>query len=232
MNLLAAHEWSAIMSQVTSESTFAVAVIDGLLVPEAARDLRLQLVDDDGWTVLDWEPEFQDLADNYLHNARPRCPSIAPLAAELQSTMAPMLEELEFVSHWAISCSANLGIRVHADNAAYVVSVWLTPDEHNLEPGRGGLTFFDVRRGPELCYPDFVLHDLCVAYIGERTRGQCMQVPYRYNRAVIFDARIMHGSQSIRFAGADRLSHRLNLSLAFDDPFKLARRIRSDGSTP
>jgi hypothetical protein len=221
--LLAERDWSEVMSTVTSEEHFAVAVVDDLLTPVAAGEIRRQLIEGEGWQVPDWGPRYQGLANKYLVNARPICPSVTRLAVELQAALAPVLGQLELVSHWAISCCQDQGIRVHADNAAYVVNVWLTPDRHNREPGLGGLTFFDVRRGPDMRYPDFVQHDLCVRYIEQNTDGMRMQVPFRYNRAVIFDARIMHTSQLIHFAEG-RAAQRLNLALAYDDPAELARR--------
>jgi hypothetical protein len=223
--LLAPRDWSKIITTVSGDSPFAVSVVDGLLTPAGAAQLRRELIEDEGWKAPNWGPKYQELANNYLVNARPSCAAVGRLGAQLQAAMAPLLGGLELVSHWAISCRRDQGIRVHADNAAYVMNLWLTPDQHNLEPGLGGLTFFDVRRDLEMCYPDFVQHDLCVKYIEEKSAGQRLQVPFRYNRAVIFDGRIMHTSQLIHFAGG-RPAQRLNLALAFDDPAALARRTR------
>jgi len=64
---------------------------------------------------------------------------------------------------------------------------------------------------------EYLVAGSSVPYVTARTRGERAYVPYRCNRAVLFDARTFHATRTPRFAGDSVMQKRLNLSLAFDD---------------
>lgn len=221
---LADRDWNAAQRDLRHSQPFNVALLDDFLTVAALARLREELLEDSGWQVLDWGDEHRGLAERYLHNSRPRTPTVAQVAGELRRALPGTLAGMRLVSHWAILCLADTGVGVHADNASVVINLWLTPDECNLDPASGGLTLFDVKRAPELRYPDFVNDRFCRRYIDERSQGGRFEVPYRCNRATLFDGSTFHATQPVRFSAGARREMRLNLSLAFDEPDALAAR--------
>ena len=55
-------------------------------------------------------------------------------------------------------------------------------------------------------------------YVQERTEGKTVTVGYRYNRALLFDAKIFHKTDNYSFLNKAKESCRMNLSLTFENP--------------
>jgi hypothetical protein len=144
---------------------------------------------------------------------------------ELLRCCPGLLHGLALMTHWALLYHRDTPGNVHADDAAFSLTVWLTPDEFNLDPTTGGLTLYDVKRPVEMMPHEYLIAGSSGPYVAAHTRGQRAYVPYRGNRAVLFDARTFHVTSTPRFADGDVTQKRLNLSLAFDDPAAAATRL-------
>ena len=114
--------------------------------------------------------------------------------------------------------SDSSGIRLHADEAAVNVNIWLTPDYSNLDPGSGGLVVFNTA-APDMDDFDAFNHndfeEERQAYAtGHATR--VLNTPYRANRAVVFDSALLHATDTFRFRKGLR-HRRINLTLLYGD---------------
>ena len=61
----------------------------------------------------------------------------------------------------------------------------------------------------------------------DHTACEKVSVSYKYNRALLFAASTFHQTDNFRFANTKPESHRINLSLAFDNPTVYRERSRS-----
>lgn len=107
------------------------------------------------------------------------------------------------------------GIHVHADDAMVNVNLWITPDEANLDPDSGGLVIYTVKPPREWSFNNFNAN---WEYIDEnllRPSGYAnVTVPYKQNRAVIFDSFLFHKSDLHRFKRGYE-NRRINLTFLY-----------------
>jgi tetratricopeptide (TPR) repeat protein len=143
------------------------------------------------------------------------CPLLFQIADELRR-MYPTV----FASHplellWAFKYDSQLpGIGLHADFAAINVNFWITPDDANLDPKSGGLVIWDKAAplGWEFAKynADTTAAHEFLAHAGARS----VTVPYRSNRAVIFDSNLFHETDRIVFKKG-YLNRRINITLLY-----------------
>lgn len=214
---LTERDWQAIEREYASSSPYNYAVLDDFFTPEAFSGIREQLLSNWGWQYKNWQA-------NELYVRDPKIPEIQSVARELKGRLPVVLDGLDFVRCWAFMHQRNVGLKVHADNGAVTVDVWMTPDECNLLPGAGGLVFFDVKRDPAMLIHEFNTVEWAEKYFKDNTQGKTDTVAYGCNRAVLFDASTFHESDRVAFREDGAHTYRINLSLLFDDPEEFARR--------
>lgn len=227
---LTRRNWDSVRNQIRSADALPLAVLDEFLKPSVATSLRTLLLREEDWIIEDWGDEHREHASNYLHLPRPQNSTVREVVSEIASALRTGLQlpsTHRIVSYWAILCASDAGIPAHADNAAFVANLWLTPDRHNLNPSSGGMVFYPRMRPMDMPYPDFVIQDKVEAFIG-KDLVNTTEIGYGYNRAVVFDGRLFHASSQVRFDTSSRRTMRLNLSVALDDP--VAWRKRTKGS--
>jgi hypothetical protein len=116
---------------------------------------------------------------------------------------------------WAYKYDSHCsGIGVHADAAAINVNFWTTPDAANLSPGAGGLAIYTHDAPRTWSYKHFNHdHARIKAYL-ESVGAQKITVPYRANRAVIFDSGLFHATDTFRFREGYE-NRRVNLTMLY-----------------
>jgi len=139
-------------------------------------------------------------------------PWLGQLAQALQQAFPRTLGRYPLSVCWAYKYdSEHPGIGPHADAQAQIIwSLWLTPDEANLQPGRSGLNIYALS-----VPPDFSGHQTATPEFQEQlSQTPFVQIPYACNRAVMFYGGLLHSSDQLFFR-PDYLSRRLNLTLVF-----------------
>lgn len=138
-------------------------------------------------------------------------PLLLQLAQELRKTFPKILGPYPLSLMWGYKYdSQHPGVGIHADSGGQVnVNFWLTPDEANLAPERGGLIVYDVMAPDDWDPRKYSLEEIvqgrpCKAYT----------VPYQYNRALFFNSGLFHASDQFKFQ-AGYLQRRLNLTMLF-----------------
>jgi tetratricopeptide (TPR) repeat protein len=187
-----------------------IVVIDDLLTLPALEALRRFCLDS---TI--WQNAF---AEGYL-GAFPEdgfaCPLLTQIAEELPSAYPDIFAALPLQYLWAFKYDSGLqGIKVHADFAAVNVNFWITQDDANLDPQSGGLVIWD-RAAPQ--HWDFADYNGEAAPIREflaRGKAQPVTVPYRANRAVIFDSDLFHETDRMDFKPGYE-NRRINVTLLY-----------------
>ncbi len=207
-----------------------IAVIDNLLTDEALARLRRFC-----WGSTIWRKAYRG---GYL-GAMPEhgfaCPLLAQIAEELRSAYPAILERQPLLQLWGFKYDSRLsGINIHADFAAVNVNFWITPDEANLDPDGGGLVVWDA---PAPLGWDFAKYNDDAPAARDfltRAGARPVTIPYRANRAVIFDSDLFHETDRIAFKEG-YLNRRINITLLYgrrETTGGAAARPRAEGFHP
>jgi hypothetical protein len=137
------------------------------------------------------------------------------LAWELRARFPRIFRGLPLQMMWGYRCDCTLpGLGVHADAAAVNVNFWITEDEANLDPERGGLLVWPQTAPPEWGFSKFNVSSDTIRDFLESTGAVPVRVPYRANRAVIFDSDLFHASDQPSFRPG-YTNRRTNITLLY-----------------
>lgn len=189
-----------------------VTFIDRLLKPEALAALRTFCLESTIWKK-DYENGYLGafLGDGFA------TPLLLQIAEELRHAFPGIFKDHRLTQAWAFKQdSARRGLSIHADAAAVNVNFWITPDEANLDPEKGGLVVYDKEAPADWNF---------AAYNSEQNKpkilewlsqagAQTIRVPYRANRAVAFNSDLFHETDDVTFRD-DYLSRRINITLLY-----------------
>lgn len=188
-----------------------VARVDDLLTEPALRLLQRYLLQSTIW--FDYAHIGGFLAA-YLEDGL-ACPLILQIADELRAALPDILGDHPLAQVWAFKAiDARKGIDLHADDGAVSVNFWVTPDSANLDPGHGGLVVYTRETPPgwrPTSYDDD--REAIRAHLAGAEDSR-VTIPYRENRAAIFESRLFHGSDAVSFAPGYE-NHRINITMLF-----------------
>jgi tetratricopeptide (TPR) repeat protein len=138
------------------------------------------------------------------------------LAHELQQKMPRIFGAHRVGRFWGFKYDATLGkgINVHADFALVNLNFWITPDEHNLDPESGGLIVYDVPSPKDWHFKAYNEDKDGIYRFLEANTANSVNVPYRCNRAVLFNSAYFHETDRIRFRDGYE-SRRVNVTYLF-----------------
>jgi tetratricopeptide (TPR) repeat protein len=144
-------------------------------------------------------------------------PLLFQIADELRLKFPAIFKHHRLTQAWAFKHdSARRGLNIHADAAAVNVNFWITEDEANLNPATGGLVVYDKEAPSSWNFKE---------YNSDRNKPKILQwlkeagaeaiaIPYRANRAVVFNSDLFHETDDVRFRN-DYLSRRINITLLY-----------------
>lgn len=125
--------------------------------------------------------------------------------------------EIETYHCLLFSITKLIGIHVHADDAMVNVNLWITPDDANLNPSSGGLVLYTVKPPRDW---DFKRFNANWEYVDEhllRPSGYSnVTIPYKQNRAVIFDSFLFHKTDRHKFKQGYE-NRRINLTWLYGE---------------
>lgn len=189
-----------------------VTFIDGLLSDEALRRLRHFC-----WASTIWKKDYENgyigafLGDGFAS------PLLLQIAEELRRRLPRIFGEHRLTQAWAFKHdSGRRGLNIHADAAAVNVNFWITPDDANLRPESGGLVVWDKEAPQDWDFKTYN-SDMNRGKIYEwltQQGAQEIKIPYRANRAVLFNSDLFHETDDITFK--EGLSNRrINVTLLY-----------------
>jgi tetratricopeptide (TPR) repeat protein len=187
-----------------------LVVIDDFLSPEALTGLRHFC-----WGSTIWREVY---AGGYL-GAFPEhgiaCPLLAQIGEELKASYPEIFANHPLLQIWAFKYGNHLqGIPLHADFAAVNVNFWITPNEANLDSEHGGLVIWDKPAPLDWDFEKYNIDaDAGRAFLSAQN-AKSITVPYRANRAVIFDSDLFHETDTINFAEG-YCNRRINVTLLY-----------------
>jgi tetratricopeptide (TPR) repeat protein len=143
------------------------------------------------------------------------CPLLVQIADELRLALPRIFGRHPLRRLWAFKYDSRLGgIPLHADAAAVNVNFWLTPDAANRDPDGGGLIVWDKRAPADGDFGRFVTDEATIRARLNDSGAQAVSVPYRQNRAVIFNSDLYHETGPFDFT-AGYENRRLNVTMLF-----------------
>lgn len=201
---------TAAISEAWRVSDPQIAVVDSLLTPAALESLRQFCL-----RTSAWQESFERGYLGAVPESGFTPPIIAQIAEEMREVFPDIIGDHPLMYFWGFKYDSELhGIRVHADFAAVNVNFWITPDEANLDPDHGGLVIWNVAAPLEWTFERYNAADAEIRALIEREGGETTTVPYRCNRAAIFDSDLFHETDEISFkAGYE--NRRINITLLF-----------------
>ena len=189
-----------------------VTFIDDLLAQEALDTLRRFC-----WESTIWKADYENgyigafLGDGFA------TPLLFQIAEELRLKFPRVFKQHRLTQAWAFKHdSTRRGLNIHADAAAVNVNFWITPDDANLNPDTGGLVVYDKEAPRTWNFRDYnsdrnkpkILEWL------KEVDAQAVKIPYRANRAVVFNSDLFHETDEVSFKN-DYLSRRINITLLY-----------------
>ena len=94
------------------------------------------------------------------------------------------------------------------------VNFWIAPDDANRDPQSGGLVIWDKAAPLEWNFAKFNSDENAAYEFLAQSGAKPITVPYRANRAVIFDSNLFHKTDKIDFALGYE-NRRINITMLY-----------------
>ncbi|MFO1249507.1 MAG: tetratricopeptide repeat protein [Alphaproteobacteria bacterium] len=187
-----------------------VAVIDNVLTPAGLEAIRRYC-----WQSPVWKKTYDEGYLGALPEEGFAAPLLAQIADELRQTYGAIFETHKLRYLWAFKCDSQLkGVNIHADFAAVNVNFWITPDEANLNPDSGGLIIWDKAAPLDWDFNTYNNNEAAIRSFLAESGAKSQTVPYRANRAVIFDSDLFHQTDDISFREG-YTNRRINVTMLY-----------------
>jgi hypothetical protein len=208
--------WSA---KVVEEQYLAnkpgITVIDNFLSADALERLNRFCVESTIWSANRYA--FGRLGAFFPDGFN--CPLLMQIAEELRTEMPRVIgDRYPLRQVWAFKNRHHLpgDSTTHADFAAINVNFWITPDEANLDPDGSGLRIFDADAPLHWSFDSYNARSDVIQPFLQQVGARSTSIPYRQNRAVIFNSDLFHGTQEVRFRPG-YLNRRINITMLYGD---------------
>ena len=184
---------------------------DDFLTPQALSALKRYLLESTIWHDFGYIGGF---VASYLEDGL-ACPLMLQIADEARAAFPELLETQPLSQAWAFKgLEASSAVDVHADDATFSINFWVTPWDANRTPGRGGLVIYRTPPPTDWAIEGYGADQRRIVAFLEQTAGDRLVVPYRENRAVLFESRLFHHSDITEFRKGYEY-HRINITLLF-----------------
>lgn len=190
--------------------------VDHLLNREALAALRVFCLESTIWKK-DYENGYLGafLGDGFS------CPLLLQVSEDLRLRFPGIFSDHRLRQAWAFKYDSQLrGLNIHADAAAVNVNFWITPDEANLDQDSGGLIVWDKEAPKEWNFREYnsTAMEPKIREFLESNGARAVTIPYRQNRAVVFNSDLFHETDRISFR--DGYEHRrVNITLLYGKRF-------------
>jgi len=223
---LPAHESNAVSRDLPARELEAaytasgpgIIHVDGLLTPRAVADLRRFCLESTIWYDFKHEGGYLGAYINEGFD----CGLLLQIAEELPKALPGIFAGHRLTQMWAYKYDSKLeGIGLHADAAAINVNFWITPDESNLDPDHGGLVVYDREAPADWDFAKFNNNLPAIRQFLGESGSRPVTVPYRQNRAVIFNSDLFHNTDRFTFAPGYE-NRRINVTMLFGNRHETA----------
>ena len=188
-----------------------IIFIDDFLSEETAKELREFCLISKVWHKEYYNPFLGAFADNgFISQIH------LQIAKDLQIKLPKLFGPHNLGTLWGYKYDSTLGkgINVHADFAIHNLNFWITPDEFNNNKKSGGLKVYDVPAPNNWTYKDYNAKTDKIYKFLKDNNANFTNVPYKFNRAVLFNSAYFHETDEIDFKD-EYEGRRINMTYLF-----------------
>ena len=188
---------------------------DDFLTPEALSALRRFLLE----STIFFKHSEAGFVGTYLTDGF-SCGLIFQIIAEIKDRFPRILRNRALNNMWAYRYqSRGQGVKPHNGDGSVTFNFWLTPDDANLgSQGSGGMVMYDKKHPTEWDWlrfnankDDQGIQEHIAAYLAD---AKSLTIPYRSNRAVLFDSTLFHKTDPYNFREGFE-NRRMNVTMLF-----------------
>jgi len=148
-------------------------------------------------------------------------PLLLQISEEIRKTFPNIFGENRLTQSWAFKYDSNMtGIKTHADFASVNMNFWISPDRGNLDPDHGGLVVWNKESPKDWPISDYNGNETKVAEFLREEQAEEVVIPFRQNRAAIFNSNLFHRTDDISFADV-YTDRRINVTFLFGAGLRL-----------
>jgi len=138
------------------------------------------------------------------------------IGIELQKKLPKLFGKHNIGKFWGFKYDTTLGggIGIHADFAYLNLNFWVTPDEYNNDKNRGGLKVYDALAPEDWSFEKYNSDAKEMYKFIKEKNANCENIPYKCNRAVLFNSGYFHETDEIDFKDGYK-SRRINITYLF-----------------
>jgi hypothetical protein len=139
------------------------------------------------------------------------------IAQEIAVALPRIVGDRTLRQLWGYKYGENLPREgVHADFAAVNVNLWITPESANKNASTGGLYIYDCQAPLTWSFEEYNRRPELICGFLKHKRARSRYIPYRANRAIIFNSNFFHGTAPVDFrAGYE--NRRVNVTFLYGD---------------
>jgi tetratricopeptide (TPR) repeat protein len=192
-----------------------VVVVDNFLSSEALESLRLFCLESTVWS-----------GNRYAHGRLGaffrdgfNCPLLLQIAEELREKLPRVIgDRYPLRQLWGFKNGQHLPAdsTTHADFAAVNVNFWITPDTANLDKESGGLVIYGVDAPAHWDFDAYNSRPDRIQPFLRQQQARTTVIPYRENRAIIFNSDLFHGTAELNFKPGYE-NRRVNITMLYGD---------------
>ena len=192
-----------------------LVIIDHFLSEDALESLRLFCLESTVWSANRYA---NGRLGAFFHDGF-NCPLLIQIAEELRQALPRIiLDRYPLRQVWGFKNAALLppGSTTHADFAAVNVNFWITPEEANLDKTSGGLVVYDVDAPLTWDFATYNGRNDIIKSFLKQVGAREIYIPYRQNRAIIFNSDLFHASAGVQFRDTYE-DRRINVTMLYGD---------------
>jgi len=126
--------------------------------------------------------------------------ALLEFSTELKKSLNKIFLNYYLSQAWSFKYdSKREGIGVHADDAKVNVNFWITDDSANVNHDNGGMIIWKKTPNDNASFKDFNSLQSMDKIKDEIKDADSMRIPYKSNRAVIFNSKLYHATDEIEF---------------------------------
>jgi tetratricopeptide (TPR) repeat protein len=192
-------------------STNQIMYIDDFLSDEALVELREFCLVSNVW--------HKEYPNKYLGAFSDQgfiSPIHLQIAIDLRQRLPRLFGPHNLAKFWGFKYDSTLGkgINIHADFAIHNLNFWITPDEYNNNKNSGGLKVYDLPAPDYWTFKDFNSSSEKIYKYLKENNSNCINIPYKFNRAVLFNSAYFHETDEIDFKD-EYEGRRINMTYLF-----------------
>ncbi len=189
-----------------------IMYVDSLLTQEALQALRQFC-----WESTIWKKDYENGYIGAMLGEGFSSPLLLQISEELRLRFPRIFGNHRLAQAWAFKQDSQMkGLNIHADAAAVNVNFWITANEANQDPESGGLVVWDKEAPKEWNFKDYnsTQFQPKIREFLKEQGAQAVKVPYRENRAVIFNSDLFHETDHCAFRD-EYTCRRINITMLY-----------------